>query len=286
MLVDRMLQPGDEVALDSFLARYPDTSMFLRSNARAGGLSDRGEPMQGTYVAATEEGAIIAVAAHCWNGMVLVQAPVHLETVVRAAVAQSHRDVTGLAGPWDQVVAARRALGLEARRTRKDSREDLFALDLRNLAVPPLLAEDAIHCRHLLPDELDLIVEWRVAFALEVMGEVDSPELRASCREGVLLHHRRGSDWLLLYRNEPLSYAIFNAMLPDVVQIGGVWTPPKLRGRGYGRSVVAGSLLAARKQGVQRSILFADPDNPPAERAYLALGFRRTGDYGLVLFEP
>ena len=64
MLVVRMLQPGEEVALDGFLARYPDTSMFLRSNARAGGLLDRGEPMQATYVAAMEEGAITAVAAH------------------------------------------------------------------------------------------------------------------------------------------------------------------------------------------------------------------------------
>jgi len=30
--------------------------------------------------------------------------------------------------------------------------------------------------------------------------------------------------------------------------------------------------------------LFADPLNPAAKRAYLSLGFRIVGDYGLVLF--
>jgi len=44
----RTLQPGDEAALDAFLARHAESSMFLRSNARAAGLVDRGEPLQAT----------------------------------------------------------------------------------------------------------------------------------------------------------------------------------------------------------------------------------------------
>ena len=52
----RLLRPGDEAALDTFLALHADTSMFLRSNARSAGLADRGEPMQATYVAALDGG--------------------------------------------------------------------------------------------------------------------------------------------------------------------------------------------------------------------------------------
>src|SRR5262249_29776640 len=76
----------------------------------------------------------------------------------------------------------------------------------------------------------------------------------------------------------------FNARLPDSVQVGGVWTPPELRGRGYARAVVAGSLLDARAAGVERSILFTGLENVPARRVYEALGYRVVGDYGLVLF--
>lgn len=81
----------------------------------------------------------------------------------------------------------------------------------------------------------------------------------------------------------PLSMATHNARVPDTVQIGGVWTPGPLRGRGYARAAVAGALLAARDDGATTGVLFTGALNEPARRAYLALGFRRIGDYGIVL---
>jgi GNAT superfamily N-acetyltransferase len=284
----RLLRPGDEAALDAFLARHADTSMFLRSNARSAGLTDRGQPMQATYVAALEGGRIAGVAAHCWNGMVLVQAPEggHAAAAALEAVRRSGRTVTGFSGPWDQVVAARAALGLGAAPAAKDSRDELYVLDLARLVVPPELASGALRCRHPTAIELELLVDWRVRFAVEALGATDGPDLHQASADDVRLQHERGTDWLLLAGATPVSYSVFNAMLADIVQIGGVWTPPELRGRGYARSVVAGSLLAARKQGIARAVLFADPANEAARRAYLRLGFRIVGDYGLVLLAP
>jgi len=283
-----VLRPGDEAPLDTFLARHADTSMFLRSNARSAGLTDRGEPMQATYVAALDGGRIAGVAAHCWNGMVLVQAPDGGDAgvVAREAVRRSGRTVTGFSGPWSQVVAAREALGLGTAPTAKNSRDELYVLDLARLVLPPELAGGALRCRHPAERELELLVDWRVRFAVEALGATDGPDLRQASTDDVRLQHERGTDWLLLAGAAPVSYSVFNAMLPDIVQIGGVWTPPELRGRGYARSVVAGSLLAARKQGIARAVLFADPANAAARRAYLFLGFRIVGDYGLVLLAP
>ena len=81
----------------------------------------------------------------------------------------------------------------------------------------------------------------------------------------------------------PVSYSAFNASLPEIVQVGGVWTPPEQRGRGYARAVVAGSLLDARAERVVRAVLFTE--NPAARRAYEALGFQRVGEYGLGDFQ-
>jgi predicted GNAT family acetyltransferase len=75
---------------------------------------------------------------------------------------------------------------------------------------------------------------------------------------------------------------MFNGRLPDAVQIGGVFTPPALRARGFARAVVAGALLAARADGVTRSILFTGRDNAFARSAYLSLGYGIVGDYGIV----
>src|SRR5689334_6748794 len=124
----RVLRPGDEALLEAFLAPRSETSMFLRANVRAAGLDDRGEPMQGTYAAAFDGGAIRAVAAHCWNGVLLVQAPEQIEAVARAAMAASGRELKGIIGPAHQVRAARDALAI--RSPRIDDVDRLYSLRL------------------------------------------------------------------------------------------------------------------------------------------------------------
>src|SRR5256885_7545385 len=116
--------------------------MFLRSNARSAGLTDRGQPMQATYVAALEGGRIAGVAAHCWNGMVLVQAPEggHAAAAALEAVRRSGRTVTGFSGPWDQVVAAREAAGLGAAPAAKGRRGGVYVPQLAPLGETPGLA--------------------------------------------------------------------------------------------------------------------------------------------------
>jgi RimJ/RimL family protein N-acetyltransferase len=284
MTVIPTLGPGDAATLDAFLRPYTDTSMFLRANARAAGLVDRGEPLQATYVGAFEGDVLCAVAAQCWNGMVLVQAPRRLAEVVRAAVGRCRRPVLGISGEWSQVLAARAALGLDAADERVVEHDDLFALDLGSLVVPSALAEGAVRCRRATEADLPLLGEWRAAYRVETLNSVDGPALRADAHAEVarLLAHRIG--WVLVHGDAPVAYSAFNAWLPDVVQVGGVWTPPALRSRGYARCVVAGSLVDARSEGVERAVLFTDRGNAPAQRAYEALGFRVVGEYGFVIF--
>jgi predicted GNAT family acetyltransferase len=77
----------------------------------------------------------------------------------------------------------------------------------------------------------------------------------------------------------------FNARLPGIVQVGGVWVPPPLRRQGLARGAVALHLLEARTEGVGRAILFSASDH--AARAYRSLGFREIGRFTLLLFrEP
>jgi GNAT superfamily N-acetyltransferase len=278
----RVLSDRDKGELEEFLRRHADSSMFLRSNARAAGLEYRGEPLEADYVAAFDDGRIVAVAAHCWNGVLLVQAPVRLEEVVGAAVRHSGREIAGLSGPAAQVRAARQALGMEDRPAPTLGHEELFALDLVDLVVPAPLAEGRWICRRPRQDELELLTDWRVGFFLEALHGTDGPGVRDACRTEVRFIREQESDWLLSADGQPVSYSNFNARLSEIVQIGGVWTPPELRGRGYGGAVVAGSLLQARAEGVTRAVLFAE--RTEAKRAYRRIGFRAVGEYGLVLF--
>ncbi len=110
----RVLGPGDQPAVEAFLRPHVASSMFLLGNMRAAGLIDRGERLCGTYVGAFDDDVLVGVVAHYWNGILMPQAPVHVETLWREALAASRRAVTGIIGPGDQVSAIRSSLLADA----------------------------------------------------------------------------------------------------------------------------------------------------------------------------
>jgi uncharacterized protein len=72
-----------------FLDMHAESSLFLRSNLAAAGLTDTGKPFEGTYVGAFEDGDLVAVAAHDWNGNVITQTSVYTAEVVQFLSRQS-----------------------------------------------------------------------------------------------------------------------------------------------------------------------------------------------------
>jgi hypothetical protein len=277
----RILGAGDEAALERFLRPLSDSSMFLLSNLAGAGLVDRGEPGQGTYAAWLEGARVVAVAAHVWNRSLVLQAPVRTAEVVRAAVAGSGRPVGGFVGPPEQVEAARRALALDREPTQYAGTEDRFVLELEALSVPPALRSGAVSCRLAGEGDVERLSRWRVDFAVESLGAVDTPETRESYRQGVLRQARARNLYVLEEDGVPVATTAFNAWAPPAALVGGVYTPPPLRGRSHARAAVAGSLLDAAARGVSRAVLFTA--NPFARRAYEAIGFRRVGAYAIVL---
>jgi GNAT superfamily N-acetyltransferase len=186
-----------------------------------------------------------------------------------------------LSGPVDQVRRARAALGLAGRDAAVDGDEWLYALDVSDLVVPAALSSGAIVCRAPRTEERDTLCAWRLAYDIELLGATDSAEHRRRSAEFLDAQIAEGSAWVAVEHGALVSLSAFNASLPDIVQLGGIYTPPELRGRGYAKAAVAASLLVARDRGASRAVLFTN--NPSAARTYEAVGFRRVGDYALVL---
>jgi predicted GNAT family acetyltransferase len=280
-----ILSPDDEPALRRFLLQNIEHSMFLLSNMREAGLEDHGHRHGGSYVGAFEGDAIVGVACHYRMGNVIVNAPHHAIDVARAAVEASGRPIAGVIGPEREVEAIASALNLPVGRDAKlDDAEGLYRLELANLRVPGDLQEGRVRGRALEQADLDRVTQWMVRYHVEAVGEVESPELHEQVRAGVEAALERGDRWVLVERGgELLAHTGFNARLPEAVQIGGVWTPHSLRGRGYARCALASHLLAAREAGVTMAVLFTGDANVPAQRAYVALGFELIGRYRLLL---
>ena len=106
-----LLGPGDEERVDTFLREHAASSLFLRSNLRAGGLVDRGQTYQGAWGAAVDRRGIHGVICHAWNGTLLLQAPRDPAVLARFIVTVSGRPIHGLIGPCAQVETARRRSG-------------------------------------------------------------------------------------------------------------------------------------------------------------------------------
>ena len=282
----RVLEPGDEAALEAFVLPRIASSMFLLGNMRMSGLVDTGKPYTGTYAAAFDRDAIVGAAAYFWNGNLIVQSPLeYLAELWQTAVSTIKRPLQGIIGPAGQVQHILTLLEIKADAIQVDEVENLYSLALADLVVPDGLRNGRLQGRRAELDDIDLLIQWRVEFNVEGMNETDSPELRKQARQSVERVVDEGRMWLLLDDGNPVSMTAFNTAATEAVQVGGVYTPPAYRSKGYARAAVAASLLDARNEGVQTGILFTGIENYPAQKAYTALGFQHIGDYRILLLK-
>lgn len=257
--------------------------MILRSNLARGGFVDDGETYQGTYVGAFEGDELEGVAALYWNDTLVLAGGPHVLALTATITTRAARGVRGILGTAREVAAAHRVVDVRfGAPVKKESREILYALTLSELVVPEGLSRFVARTPN--DREMPLVLDWRMQYSAMLSGIVDTPEAREQQLRQLAVFHDEGHDVLLLDDNVPVAYSAFNAALPDMVQVGGVFTPAEFRGRGYARCAVAAALLAARARGVERAILFTGEENVAAQRAYTALGFRPIGDYSILIF--
>lgn len=283
----RLLKPQDQPKLENFLRAHVAETMILRGNLAQGGIQgdiqDSTQPYQGRYAGVFEGDRIIGVAAHYWQGMLVVFAPGHAGAVAKAAV--SNHTVAGILGPWQQALDTQEALALDDRYRTLRSKEVLMALKLSDLRQPAPLPNQSLTCRLATSADLDLLTEWRIAFTKETLGATPSQTTAQHCRAEVERWVAEGNQFLLFDGAHAVAGCCFNARLPDAVQVGNVWTPPQFRSRRYGRAVVAGALATARQAGAALAVLFTPTDHEAAKTAYAALGFTAIGDYAILLFK-
>ena len=115
-----------------------------------------------------------------------------------------------------------------------------------------------------------VLAQWRAALRIEFL-EPDTPELWEEAQESVERYLASQRQWVLEVDGTLVLTCTFNAEIREVVQVGGVYTPPEARSRGYGRAVVAAALLDARAEGTGTAILFTDDANQAAQKAYRAI---------------
>jgi GNAT superfamily N-acetyltransferase len=264
----------DRAAITAFLHGHVTGSMFPLSNLARYGMAG-GHDRSVRFWLAEAGGYITDVLTVTEAGMVMPQCPTLPLSAIRAVV--DGMSVIGVIGPAPQARAIIDALGLGRVATTLDVDEPQFALALDDLILPdgpgvlmPLNAAPR-----------DVMRGWIADYESTTLGH-DPAVARANAPGIYGARCAAGQHRVLMQGDVPLAMMGFNADLPQIVQVGGVYTPPDLRNKSYARRAVGLHLAEARAAGVGQATLFAA--GPPAVCAYQALGFQRVGLWTLCLF--
>lgn len=265
---------ADIPEIEAFLIPRAAQSMFPLNNLYEFGLdSDHGYAPN--YWLVRKSGRITDILTVTNNGMVMPQCPTgDWDSVVEPL---RDRDLIGVIGPANQCRPLMKATGLDAVDMTLDRDEPQYELDLADLLIPEGLGKIV----PLADADMQDMIRWRKDYDIEALrGDPDEALQRAE--EETKSYIAKNSHVVLMDGETALCTTGFNARLSDIVQIGGVYTPPEHRCKGHARRAVALHLAQAREQGVTRATLFSANDY--ASRAYQAIGFTYVGQWTLCLF--
>jgi len=128
--------------------------------------------------------------------------------------------------------------------------------------------------------DAQLVATWLRAFA----AELDMPGAEAEA-SAAPVRIESGEYDLWEVDATPVSTANHTVPLAGVVRIGGVYTPPEQRLRGYARRLVAEvSTAALRLPQVSRCMLYTEATNPVSNAIYRQIGYAAVEEHADIRF--
>ena len=283
-----LLKSQDTKALEEYLNPHKAECMFICSNLKATGIDYKGADFEGEYFGYLDKHdthlkRLLGVIVHYWNGNVMMHAEGHdvLEKLILHLKKNISRPVAGILGPNIQAEHVIKKLGLSECSFGINSNEGLYEINLEALNKLNMPSSMKVVSAQNVPKSI--LIEWMKSYDIEALGALNDETLEKQVQEHWNLRLQKNDSWVLLLDETPVALSAFNARFADMVQVGPVWTPPEYRNQGFARLLLAYTLYQEKLKGTKQAILFTD--NPAAIKAYLAIGFKKIGNYRLALLE-
>ncbi|MCL2407335.1 MAG: GNAT family N-acetyltransferase, partial [Defluviitaleaceae bacterium] len=113
----------------------------------------------------------------------------------------------------------------------------------------------------------------------------DDPKFNVSADIEAYRHRICGNLFFLEINGAPVSTAVISRELGSVCNIGMVYTPPYLRGRGYATDCVAAVTRVGLARGYKKCTLYTDLSNPTSNSIYMKIGYKPVFDASEIDFE-
>jgi predicted GNAT family acetyltransferase len=118
----------------------------------------------------------------------------------------------------------------------------------------------------------DLVLKWFRAFHIDIGAEA-----RGEPMNDVTIAVKDGRVFLW-EDGRPVSMALKTRPTDKGMSVGGVYTPPELRGKGYATSCVAELSRNILQSGKEFCTLYTDLANPTSNSIYMKMGYKPVGD--------
>ena len=196
------------------------------------------------------------------------------DAVLDELVAAIEGELPGVVGATPEVHAfAARWSRRRSCDVRVELEQGVYALDaVQPVQRPPGTAREATAA------DRSLVVAWWNDFAREALPTHQYDEERS---ERTIDHRLRAPEagvWLWEDDGEIVSLAGYGGATPTGIRIGPVYTPPRLRGRGYATALVADLSQHLLDRGRRFCFLYTDLANPTSNAIYERIGYRRVCD--------
>jgi len=277
----RQVEQKDLGHLQTFLEKYKPYCMFLLNNLLISGLGFKDKPYHGDYWAIFDsDNRVYGTLAIYWNGNIMLHGEglKHISQLLASFKQHNQYPIGGIIGENAFVLRAISELELENHQYNVNRKETLYTISASQLKRPSQLDENRHYLIPLQQLDKDILFQWLWDYEIEAMHQVPGDALKHHVNLRIDRFMQDEDCWALLQNEEPVALCGFNARIPDMVQLGPVFTPKTYRSKGFAKIMV---YLALKSSQVQSAILFTD--NPAATKAYQAIGFKPIGEYRLAI---
>ncbi|MCE2982936.1 MAG: GNAT family N-acetyltransferase [Parachlamydia sp.] len=263
-----------------FLKQHENYILFLLGNFENYGPTLTDAPYSGNFKLIRSQGQVVGVFCLTRKGNLLI------ETIVRDAIFdlvldachQEPMPLKGVVGNWNFCEPFWKYL-----KDKKIIQKEVFA-------SKEILYSIVLNKHNFLPQEnVRLLTEadyiqWK-PLRLDYLIEEGLPNDLTDTQlfNQFLEKTERKIIWGLFLENVLVSIADLNAKALDLGQVGGVYTMPSFRQRGYSKSVMQQLLLDAKEiHKIRKIIIFTGEQNFPAQKLYKSLGVSHIGYFALL----
>lgn len=280
-LQSRLWSTPYEAQAFSLLQHYEETSMFLRSNLTECG-STIGETFySGNFKCLLDGGQVVAVFCLNRNGNVMLQTnrKADYSSAILHACLEENIPITGCVADWTLAEPFWQTYlqSFPDVVTTHHSKEILFSLPLQS---SPLTTTDS-RIRFLEAADFEAWLALNTAY----FDELRFPQQGTREERWIVFQNKTSKQhwWGMFEDNRLIAIAAYNACIDGIAQIGGVYTLPSVRRKGYATTLLKQILLDSQQHhGLHKLILFTGPENIAAQGLYQRLGFQQTGNFGLI----